>query len=98
DDELGQMITRRSLLVGLGSGIIAAPAIVRASSLMPVHSIPPLLGVNGYLHQEDAWHVATRWWGKEWDIYDANVSIDWHKVYSGNYTPISTRPPALEFK
>ena len=34
------MITRRSLLVSLGGGILAAPAIVRASSLMPVKAYP----------------------------------------------------------
>jgi hypothetical protein len=36
------MIARRSLLVGLGS-LIAAPAIVRVSSLMPVRAIEPQL-------------------------------------------------------
>jgi hypothetical protein len=30
--------TRRSLLIGLGAGLIAAPAVVRAASLMPVRA------------------------------------------------------------
>jgi len=33
------MILRRSFLVGLFSGLIAAPAIVRASSLMPINAL-----------------------------------------------------------
>lgn len=34
------MTTRRSFLLGLGSSIIAAPAIVRASSLMKIKPLP----------------------------------------------------------
>lgn len=34
------MIDRRTLLTGLGA-LIAAPAIVRASSLMPIKALPP---------------------------------------------------------
>ena len=33
------LTSRRSFLVGLGSSLVAAPAIVRASSLMPVKAI-----------------------------------------------------------
>jgi hypothetical protein len=36
------LIARRSLLVGLGASLFAAPAIVRASSLMPVRSFERL--------------------------------------------------------
>ena len=38
------MYTRRSFLIG-GASLIAAPAIVRASSLMPVRAYDPLDGV-----------------------------------------------------
>lgn len=32
-------MNRRSFLIGLGSGLVAAPAIVRAASLMPVRGV-----------------------------------------------------------
>lgn len=35
----GIVTTRRSFLVGLGASLVAAPAIVRASSLMPVKAL-----------------------------------------------------------
>jgi len=41
-------LSRRGLLAGLGAGLIAAPAIVRAASLMPVRAlkiVPPLYSV-----------------------------------------------------
>ena len=34
-------VARRSFLTGLGAALIAAPAIVRAGSLMPVRSLKP---------------------------------------------------------
>ena len=37
------MITRRAALLGLGASVIVAPAIVRASSLMPVKVMQPIL-------------------------------------------------------
>lgn len=42
--------TRRSLLTGLGASLIAAPAIVRAESLMPVHG-PKLITYGEYLRR-----------------------------------------------
>jgi hypothetical protein len=36
------MILRRNFLVGLFTSVIAAPAIVRAASLMPVRSMEPI--------------------------------------------------------
>ena len=38
------LITRRSILVGIGASLICAPAIVRATSLMPVRRPPPPFG------------------------------------------------------
>lgn len=37
------MVSRRSFLIGLGSGLVAAPAIVRAASIMPVKVIEPIV-------------------------------------------------------
>lgn len=37
-------VSRRSLLIGLGAGLICAPAIVRASSLMKVKPAQPAFG------------------------------------------------------
>lgn len=34
--------TRRSLILGIGASLLAAPAIVRISSLMPVKAIKPV--------------------------------------------------------
>ena len=34
------MISRRGLITGFGASLLAAPAIVRASSLMPVRALP----------------------------------------------------------
>lgn len=54
------MISRRGLLVGLGS-LLAAPAIVRASSLMPVRAIVPVVTVpvEPFTHTADALVHAT---------------------------------------
>ena len=42
---MGSLITsRRGLLLGLGAVILAAPAIVRASSIMPVKALPRRTG------------------------------------------------------
>ncbi len=43
---------RRTFLTGI-AGVIAAPAIVRASSLMPVRTIPPTLWGDG-IHDDTA--------------------------------------------
>lgn len=36
------MILRRSFLLGLGASLITAPAVVRATSIMPVRVVPGL--------------------------------------------------------
>jgi hypothetical protein len=38
------LITRRSILIGAAASLICAPAIVRATSLMPVRRPPPPFG------------------------------------------------------
>ncbi len=49
------MITnRRGFLTGLGSLLIAAPAIVRAASIMPVKAMPISLARHP-LYDSDAW-------------------------------------------
>ena len=55
-------VSRRSLITGIGC-IIAAPAIVRASSLMKV-KVPKLsVGVDPRLTSESAWYMVD---GKVW--------------------------------
>jgi hypothetical protein len=53
----GGMIHRRSFLAGLATTIIAAPAIVRATSIMPVRTMPlevrPLVDVADAIRLED---------------------------------------------
>lgn len=57
------MLTRRSLLISAGASLIAAPAIVRASSLMPIQ--PLLCHLEGgyypgrYAHYYDGWADGT---------------------------------------
>ena len=57
-------LTRRTLLTGLGSLLVASPAIVRASSLMPVRS---------YLKPGDWWldvgGIRESYHGKTWRVY-----------------------------
>lgn len=43
------LLTRRSLLVGLGASLFVAPAIVRASSIMPVKALPPPLDYDAII-------------------------------------------------
>ena len=68
------MTTRRSLLFGLGASLIAVPAIVRATSLMPVRS----------LGDEVWWSVSaideggiTSYWS-----YDPSMKL-WTRLYGG---------------
>lgn len=42
--------TRRSLILGMGASLLAAPAIVRASSLMPVKAPAPT-SFNGWIDE-----------------------------------------------
>ena len=59
--------SRRSLLVGLGVGLIAAPAIVRASSLMKIKPFP------------HGWVVS--WWNRdEYGIITRFDPYAWHPV------------------
>jgi hypothetical protein len=61
---MSKIITRRGLLGGLGC-ILAAPAIVRAASLMTVKSQPIAFNLSNYFTDEDAWHAPRSlnvWW------------------------------------
>jgi hypothetical protein len=45
------IFTRRSALIGASASLIAAPAIVRAASLMPVRAITKMAGMRAlYVH------------------------------------------------
>lgn len=60
-----ELITRRGLLIGLGSSLILAPAVVKATSLMPVKALSPeLLRVRPtYLELLEAWKNYYYPWG-----------------------------------
>lgn len=51
DAAAGSMIHRRSFLTGLATSLIAAPAIVRAASIMPVRATRP---IESYLDEQYA--------------------------------------------
>jgi hypothetical protein len=54
--------TRRGLITGLGAFFCAAPAIVRATSIMPVHAIE--------------WHAVT-WFCSEFGLYHVSEIAFW---------------------
>ena len=78
--------SRRAVLTGLGSLFIAAPAIVRAASIMPVHAFDevPLFGTQfGWQHYDD--------------LYGELVAITRRAFMPRIYTQIYKSTPALEF-
>jgi hypothetical protein len=51
------LITRRSIFIGAAASLICAPAIVRATSLMPVRSLPlPSLNPLGEFYRRCFYH------------------------------------------
>lgn len=44
DHHHDSLVTRRSIFIGAAASLICAPAIVRATSLMPVRRLPPPFG------------------------------------------------------
>ena len=51
------LITRRSILIGVAASLICAPAIVRATNLMPVRSLPlPSLNPLGEFYRRCFYH------------------------------------------
>jgi hypothetical protein len=44
DHHRDSLVTRRSIFIGAAASLICAPAIVRATSLMPVRRLPPPFG------------------------------------------------------
>ncbi len=69
------ILHRRSFLVGLGASLFAAPAIVRAASIMPVKAmpalavldamqdmpfVPPMTVWDGRIYQDGAWSDIVR--------------------------------------
>lgn len=60
-------LSRRSLLTGF-AGLLAAPAIIRASSLMPVRAVPlplpPTRFVCDYLTSDHAWFLVNGEFGE----------------------------------
>lgn len=42
------LLTRRSILTGIATSLLAAPAIVRVASLMPIKALPPNLFCDAF--------------------------------------------------
>lgn len=63
------LLPRRKFLLGLGA-VLAAPAIVRVSSLMPVHDIfrSESFLVGNYLTDTDAWLIDVQTLPGFWQI------------------------------
>ena len=64
------LLSRRGLIAGLVS-LVAAPAIVRASSLMPVKAWEPFIPA-GLLHDADLRPGAITWVD---DVYDGQLAV-----------------------
>jgi hypothetical protein len=45
-NDRGSLITRRSIVIGAAVSLICAPAIVRATNLMPVRRLPFRMDIN----------------------------------------------------
>lgn len=80
------MIGRRGFLIGLGSLLVAAPAIVRAASLMPVRGI-----VMPVEPVADVWAIAETSRALEREIFD--YAFEDHSCM-GVYEPYPTHPEA----
>jgi hypothetical protein len=105
--------TRRSLLTGLGAALIAAPAVARADSLMPVRSIDRLLmpsflerasGEWCILHGKTLAPVTMMEWARWFGTADRRVAADEiagvriSTVCLGMNHQISPDRPALYFE
>lgn len=52
-------LPRRGFLIGLGAALVAAPAVVRAASLMPIHGILRRMRTLAYHHNTNGrWEAA----------------------------------------
>jgi hypothetical protein len=78
------MLDRRGFLVGLAS-VIAAPAIVRATSIMPVRAIVPI-GRGHILYDSAAWeqlrleHYTIR------EVFPPVIEFDYRQPSGGRWT------------
>lgn len=68
------LIDRRGFFAGLGASLIAAPAIVRAASLMPVKVFKPDVLMEPYF-------VLCRPTPDQWWVYDAKLRL-WTQLYA----------------
>lgn len=71
---MGKIITRRGIIGGL-LGIIAAPAIVRAESLMPLRGAP----------LSDGSPLGYGWVRLHYDDFGSAMPIDWEAINVGKH-------------
>ena len=69
--EVNELISRRRFFIGGAACLIAAPAIVRATSIMPVHATA---GLEGF-------EITAP--GAEWSVFRAVYKITWTKSPDG---------------
>lgn len=91
------MITRRGIITGL-IGVISAPAIVRASSLMPVKTVwwptpPSFYKANWVIAQHETMHAIVtepRLWAFPVQLWNTPGGID--QMLKNRLTPINEEP------
>ncbi len=85
-------VSRRGLIVGLGTGLVCAPAIVRASSLMKIRPLPELT-VKSYEH----WDISTQFLRSD-GVWVPVLDIDNQTVRHGGLILMERAPPTIRPK
>lgn len=88
------ILQRRAFLTGLASSLIAAPAIVRSASIMPVRAVNGVMS-NGIMfgYKEIDTTIESL---KAQGIWQAIPDIRWVSVWRGGVHPISSDMIAVD--
>jgi hypothetical protein len=74
------MIRRRSVMIGM-CGLVAAPAIVRASSLMRLSRASPFLAKLDLLPEPEAMLFSVRGWGGSQEAIPIYLPNSWRPAW-----------------